>query len=167
MLAALSMTAPAQAAPAPFAPVPDDSRTGPALPEGQMRPVSLNPNDGAAFFLIEETVTRQGDEVDYWTLMVLEPAQTLEGLRVRQGLFHFVLNCNSRTYRQRFMALYGEDGPSRAATRMNPEQSLTLVEKSAPWYQAQVLCDGDDEVKDRVTGDAEALEATRSALAGN
>lgn len=166
-LAALSMAPPALAAPAPFASVPDDSKTGPALPEGQLRPVSLNPKDGAAFFLVEETVQRQGDEVDFWTLMMFEPAKDVDGQTVRQVLLHFVLNCSSRTYRQRFLALYGDEGPSLAVERRDRNEVLPLGEKSAPWYLAQVLCDGDEEVKDRMMGDAEALEAAKSALAGN
>lgn len=162
-----ALAGPALADPAPFAPVPDTSASGPVLPEGVLRPISLLPDDGVAFFLIEDSVVRRGDQVDYWALMIFDPPKASQSGVVRQGIFHMVVDCKARTARKLFFAAYGETGPSLVAEGTPDAKAKPLVTNTGPWFQAEVLCDGDeDTLKYRVTGDAAAIEAASGALRG-
>lgn len=156
---------PALAAPPPFVPVSDTSKVGPALPQGVLRPISLSTEEGVAYFLIEESVRRRGDLVDYWDLMVLDPPKDIDEGTVKLAVVHNEIDCKARTMRRLFIAGYGDGNPSFATQSAPDPQPKAIDDDTGAYFDLEVLCEGDDEVKDRVTGYAEAVSLTRSAMA--
>lgn len=163
LLAAIAT--PALAAPPPFAPVPDTSKVGPALPQGVLRPMSLSTDEGVAYFLIEESVRRRGDLVDYWDLMVMDPPKDITEGTVKLAVVHNEIDCKARTMRRLFIAGYGDSDPSFATQSAPDTEPQAVGEGTGAYFDLEVLCEGDDAVKDRVTGYAEAVSLTRSAMA--